>query len=367
MITEIFINSCILITFISISYFFIKSKDVSPKTSTILKVFIGTFSGSIGIVLMLFNISIIADVIVDFRYLPILLAAIFGGVVPPIIASIMIGIFRFLYFGVTFTSLVGLIDALLIGIGFSIISSTKALRKTKWIQSITYLLIVTSISMIILIRDSFVLFKILLAYSGAIILMSYFVFRYTEYLSESIKNDIKFKCEANVDFLTGLNNARQFKTDFNYFTQQTIRKKEHLSLLFLDIDFFKNVNDTYGHNSGDNLLKDLAIILRNTCRGFDIISRNGGEEFSVLLLDCSTPHAVQIAERIRRNIEVNEFNISDKISINITVSIGVTTYPDISLDIDNLVENADIALYEAKRTGRNKVCTYNFNKQLLVN
>jgi diguanylate cyclase len=177
-------------------------------------------------------------------------------------------------------------------------------------------------------------------------------------LSKSIDTDRKLKNEATVDFLTGLNNVRQFKKDFYNFAQQTIRKGENLSLLYLDIDYFKNVNDTYGHSSGDIVLRNLAIILRNTCRSFDIISRNGGEEFSVLLLDCSASHAFRIAERIRKNVDANKFYVTDKSIINVTISIGVTTYPDITNNINNMIKNADAALYEAKRTGRNKVCMY---------
>ncbi len=102
----------------------------------------------------------------------------------------------------------------------------------------------------------------------------------------------------------------------------------------------------------------MAEILTDTVRVFDIVSRNGGEEFSVLLLDCSTSHAIEIAERLRNKVETHEFNISDKVNLSITISIGVSTYPDTTNNIDNLLEDADKALYEAKRTGRNKVVLY---------
>ena len=362
MITKLFINSCILTTFISITYIFILNKNISLNTSFLSKILIGVWGGLLGSLLMLFSVPIISNVIIDFRYLPILLSALFGGILSPIIASIFIGIFRVLYFGVAKASIVALIAALLLGTGFSILCSTKASRKVKWIQSTVYSIIVTSISMIILINDSTILFKISMAYLAAIIPVSYFAFKYTEYLSESVKIYRKINVESTVDFLTGLNNVRQFEKDFNKSAKQIIRKNEYLSLLFLDIDFFKNVNDTYGHSSGDIVLKNLAMILRNTCRDFDIISRNGGEEFSVILLDCSASNAVKVAERIRKNVETNKFYISDKINICVTISIGVATYPDITDNIDNLIDNADTALYEAKKTGRNKVCMYSLNQ-----
>lgn len=363
MITEFFINSCILITFISIFYIFIKYKDIPLKMSYLSKVLVGVYGGLLGITLMLFSVPIIQNVMVDFRYLSILLCAIFGGVLPAIIASIIIGVFRVLYFGLTYASLVALADALIIGIGFSVLGSTKASRKIKWIHSIIYLIIVTSISMVILIEKSVVLFKLLAVYPVAMIFVAYFVFKYTQYLSKSVIIDRKYRSEATVDFLTGVNNVRQFEKDFNHFSEQAYRKGENLSFLYLDIDYFKKINDTNGHNSGDIILRELARILNNTCRSFDIISRNGGEEFSVILLDCSASQATRIAEKIRKNVEANKFYISDKVSICITVSIGVTTYPDITKNIDNVIKNADTALYEAKKAGRNKVCTYGLNKK----
>jgi diguanylate cyclase len=245
------------------------------------------------------------------------------------------------------------------GVGFGVISIIKKTRKQRWIYSTIYSILVSTISYIILIRDRMFLLKFLLVYYIAILLVSYFVYRYTEYLCEVVEFYNKLKNEATVDFLTGLNNVRQFDKSFNSVSQQAIRRGESLSLLFLDIDYFKKVNDTYGHSSGDIILKGLADILKDTCREFDIVSRNGGEEFSVLLLDCSDSNAVRIAERIRKNIESNKFYISNGTSICVTISIGVSTYPGVTNDIDMLVENADLALYQAKRTGRNKVVLYN--------
>ncbi|WP_406540839.1 GGDEF domain-containing protein [Clostridium ljungdahlii] len=134
-----------------------------------------------------------------------------------------------------------------------------------------------------------------------------------------------------------------------------------MSLIFLDIDYFKEINDKYGHGSGDIVLKNLANILTNTCRAFDIISRNGGEEFSVLLLNCPTADAIQVAERIRQNVEAYSFHISNKTTIHITISIGVSTYPSLTNNIDNLLSDADTALYKAKNEGRNKIILYKGN------
>lgn len=358
MILEFFLNACILITFISISHLFLKDKDITNNPSITLKIIIGLSSGVLGIILMLYSVHVTSNIIIDFRYIPILLTAIFCGFLPTIIASIAIGAFRVLYFGVSEPSIIAFIVALIIGIGFSIICSRKSSRKSKWVFSIIYFFFIFSIALLIVLGVSITFFKIITIYCIANICVSWTIFIYTEYLCESVKLNRKLKNEATKDFLTGLNNVRQFDTSFNSISQLTLRKEENLSLLFVDIDFFKKINDTYGHNQGDIVLKGLAEILINTVRVFDVVSRNGGEEFSILLLDCSATHAVQIAERLRKKVEAHKFNISDKENLSITISIGVSTYPHTTKNIDELLEDSDKALYEAKRTGRNKVVLY---------
>ena len=359
MIMDLFINACILITFTSVSHNFIRDKKILGNSSLSLKVLIGVSCGLLGILLMFFGVHITKTIVTDFRTIPIVLSAIFGGIIPSIITAVLMCFFRVLYFGVSEAALVSVVATMLSGVGFGVISIIKKTRKQRWIYSTIYSILVSTTAYIILISDRIFLIKFLLVYYIGITLVSYFVYRYTEYLCEILEFYNKLKNEATIDFLTGLNNVRQFDKAFNSLSQQAIRKGESLSLLFLDIDYFKKINDTYGHSSADIILKDLADILKDTSREFDIVSRNGGEEFSVLLLDCSASDAVLIAERIRKNVENRKFYISKEVSICVRISIGVSTYPSITNDIDMLVENADSALYQAKRTGRNKVVLYN--------
>lgn len=358
MIIDLFINACILITFTSVSHNFIRDKKILKNSSISLKLLIGVSCGSLGIILMFFGVHTTDTIVTDFRAIPIIIAAIYGGIIPSMITAIIMCFFRVLYFGVSNAAIVSVIATLLSGMGFGVISIIKKTRKQRWIYSTLYSILISTISYTILISDRIFLLKFLLVYYIGISLVSYFVYRYTEYLCENVEFYNKLTNEATVDFLTGLNNVRQFDKTFNSLSQQAIRKGENLSLLFLDIDYFKKINDTYGHSSGDTILKNLAYILKDTSRGFDIVSRNGGEEFSVLLSDCTADNAVRIAERIRNNVENNKFYISKEVSIYITISIGVSTYPSITKDVDMLVENADLALYQAKRTGRNKVVLY---------
>jgi diguanylate cyclase len=125
----------------------------------------------------------------------------------------------------------------------------------------------------------------------------------------------------------------------------------------LDIDHFKKINDQYGHTAGDEILKQLTELLHSTCRIFDIISRNGGEEFSVILQDTPLSHAKEVAERIRIAVESFDFKIDNQI-INLTISIGCSSYPENTQNPDELISLADKALYQAKESGRNKVIVY---------
>lgn len=358
MILGLFLNACILIAFLSIFIQIVKDKAVLKKLSLISKLIMGGCAGLLGIVLMLNSVHITSNIIIDFRYVPLLLATMYGGFIPSIIAAAIIGIFRFLFLGISSESINALIVALVIGIGFGFIDLQKTTKKIKFLYAMIFLVIVVSISSFIAFEDMEMMVNTLLIFFTSYFFVSYFVLKYADYMIETVLIHQKLKQEATKDYLTGLNNVREFDNSFNSISQMAIRKEEELSLLFIDIDFFKKINDTYGHNAGDCVLKGLAQILLETCRVYDIVSRNGGEEFSIILMDCSASKAVQKAEKIRKNVEKYNFELSDNRTVNITVSIGIASYPDNTKQINNLPEYADTALYQAKRSGRNKVVLY---------
>jgi diguanylate cyclase len=140
-------------------------------------------------------------------------------------------------------------------------------------------------------------------------------------------------------------------------SEKSLEDDTPLSLLFIDIDFFKKVNDSYGHPIGDLVLKKFAVVLSDLVSEKDFISRNGGEEFAVLLPECDHQQAIFFAERIRKQIEETPFIIHDNKSISTTVSIGVATLCETTKDIEELIIQADSALYSAKQVGRNRVCS----------
>ncbi|AGX43020.1 GGDEF domain-containing protein [Clostridium saccharobutylicum] len=362
MILSFFQNACILIASMSAVQHFIRNKKVYPDMLLKSKILWGVYNAILGIILMINSVPITADTFIDFRYIAILLSSIYGGILSSIISSIFIGIFRFLYLGISNISLIGLIDALLMGIGFGIIALLKLSKKSKYIYSMLLFIMISVIVPFILARNQPLIVKAVIVYYSGYLIVSYLSIKYAEYILETVKIYQRLKNEATKDYLTGLNNVRQFDNSFNDISQMIIRKEKELSMLFIDVDFFKKINDTYGHDAGDAILKGLAPIFLNTCRTYDVVSRMGGEEFSIILLDCSESKAVKIAERLRKNVENNDFYISDDKTIKITISIGISSYPRLTSQIDDLLENADIALYEAKNTGRNKVVLFNNEK-----
>ncbi len=164
------------------------------------------------------------------------------------------------------------------------------------------------------------------------------------------------------DDLTGLLSSRSFFSELRRESERAKIEKRTFCVLMMDIDHFKLVNDTYGHLTGSKTLEEIGNSIINCLRNGDAASRFGGEEFAAFLLDAEIGQALVAAERIRKEIEDREFTImrQDKPpeTHHVTISIGVSSFPDDSSDPIQLVEMADSALYRAKREGRNMVCSY---------
>jgi len=167
--------------------------------------------------------------------------------------------------------------------------------------------------------------------------------------------DLLYKVEymAITDVLTGLYNRRRFHDVLGKEFERSKRYSTPLSLIFMDIDYFKSVNDIYGHLIGDKVLGDMASIILKSIREIDTAARYGGEEFTVILPSTTKEAALHVAERMRISIEKHVF--PDMRERTITVSIGISGMPDKEIDTeDNLIRCADLALYRAKQTGRNR-------------
>ena len=161
---------------------------------------------------------------------------------------------------------------------------------------------------------------------------------------------------ANTDQLTGINNRRSFNIIAKQEVKRAMRYQQSLSLLLIDLDFFKRINDSYGHEAGDTLLKKFTQLCNEELRESDYFARIGGEEFTVLLPMTRGSDAYAIAERIRTKIATHEFYLSVTAPcVKISVSIGVSSLMETDQSIKNLLEQADLALYTAKNNGRNLV------------
>ncbi len=178
---------------------------------------------------------------------------------------------------------------------------------------------------------------------------------------ESSLSQERLKQLGLTDQLTGVQNRRYFEHRCAVEISQACRYKHPLACMFLDIDKFKRINDTYGHQTGDEVLRSVATEIQGQLRSGDTIARYGGEEFVVLLPQSEVYHAFQIAERIRVRIEQKPFHTASGQLIKVTISIGLSALPTKTGGIEHqelatrLVEAADQALYQAKNTGRNRV------------
>ncbi len=358
MVKGMFVNAFVLISFLFIGGQFFKDRKymLSPSAPIQTRLIAGILGGVLGCALMAFSFQVSQAILVDFRFFAIIVTAIYGGWLSSIVTGLIIAFVRLLFVGVSYNSIVISISLLVISIICSLISRLNIGEKKKWIYMIMSTLGIFFVAIAALLNNKAILFQIFSVYIVGASALGVMLYYLSQYIHESNIMLIRLKEESHIDFLTGLNNVRQFDIIFNDIVTNTVEKGEKLSFLFIDIDFFKKVNDTYGHSSGDVILRELGNLLLKTCRYFDVVSRNGGEEFSVILIDCPIMQAVEVAERIRAITEKHNFLLPDGNIVNITISIGVATYPDTTDKIEELKEQADTSLYKAKRTGRNKVC-----------
>ncbi|MEM1289101.1 MAG: PleD family two-component system response regulator [Pseudomonadota bacterium] len=176
---------------------------------------------------------------------------------------------------------------------------------------------------------------------------------YTDALRYSVEQTMEM---AIMDRLTGLHNRSYFDTHFKTLTDQAVTRNKELSIILTDIDFFKSINDTHGHDVGDDVLREFGARIRGAVRGADLACRYGGEEFVLVLSDTSESVAMSIAERLRALMETDPIPVAGgQKELSITISLGVSTVRGRLDTPQMLLKRADEALYKAKREGRNRV------------
>jgi two-component system cell cycle response regulator len=176
--------------------------------------------------------------------------------------------------------------------------------------------------------------------------------RHADLLKARLEESVEM---AITDGLTGLHNRRYMEGHLKTLVTQSIQSGRSLSLLVADIDFFKSVNDTYGHDAGDQVLREFARRFRRNTRGIDLACRLGGEEFVIIMPDTDLARAIQVGERLRATIAADPFPITANKELRVTASVGISTLEYRDDTPETLFKRADRALYSAKREGRNRV------------
>jgi two-component system, cell cycle response regulator len=176
--------------------------------------------------------------------------------------------------------------------------------------------------------------------------------RYAAELRSTVKASIEL---AITDSLTGLYNRRYLESHLGHLIEHYINRGKDLTILAIDVDFFKPINDSHGHDAGDKVLQELAVRIRQSTRSIDLCCRTGGEEFVLVLPNTDIEAADSIAERLRKSVASKSFQIAPQQMVPVTISIGLAGLGDTNDTLEKLLKRADSALYRAKREGRNRV------------
>ncbi|WP_227509869.1 GGDEF domain-containing protein [Acinetobacter sp. NCu2D-2] len=175
-----------------------------------------------------------------------------------------------------------------------------------------------------------------------------------------------FEKLAHTDALTGLNNRRYFEYLAKQHLEQQLENPTPTTLLVFDVDHFKKINDTYGHDVGDQVIQMIANIASQEMRHTDVLARYGGEEFIALLPHTHLDDALRIGERLRQKIENTVVELDHRVQLRFTISIGATILESCDIDLNHFVKQADLALYQAKANGRNRVEQYDHSMDSLA-
>jgi len=168
-----------------------------------------------------------------------------------------------------------------------------------------------------------------------------------------VQNSIEM---AITDALTGLHNRRYMESHLGTLAEQASSRGKPLAVMMLDIDFFKSINDNYGHDAGDDVLREFAVRVRKSIRGIDLACRYGGEEFVIVMPETDLHVAGMVAERLRRSIAGEPFAVNKgENRIEVTISIGLSILERKGEAVADVLKRADTALYRAKHDGRNRV------------
>lgn len=341
---------CVLIALQYIYYQIKVMVGLALKSSIREKILSGTVSGIMAVILNFYAVDTSFEVNFGLAFTVLLVTLLYSGSFSFLIGYIMFGIWNYAppFSNPTFSLEV----YILIGFIFIIVDMFVRDYKvhTKGVISLVILSLMFFLNIYIISID--LIFSLTTAFIYLLLTtISLFVaIGIIRYQQHYVRLNQRLSMEATHDSLTGLLNRRSFEEMINHLDPST-----KVSMLMIDVDFFKKINDIHGHPVGDLVLKEIAAALGNVCSGKEMIARTGGEEFTVILRNQAMDTAKSVAEEIQRTIEALDIVVGDEI-LKVTISIGVASYPSQVDAIDDLYALADEHLYIAKKLGRNQVC-----------
>lgn len=294
MLRDLFVNTTIILSFIFIGGQLLRDKPLKGEFSFWQKCIVGIFTGILSVLLMYFGVHI-GNIMLDLRYLAVILAIIIGGPIASSITVTIILITRLFLTEYSLASELACYTIVLIGVGIIFIWRMKASIFIRWIWFNVYSLSILIVPLSMLFKDMSIVALYLVCSSVA----AYITFISANYVLQSNELFQKMKQYATIDALTGLGNVRQLDLEMNRHISNKRTKNDSLCLLFIDIDHFKSVNDTYGHPAGDEVLKQIGCILREISPFPDLAFRKGGEEFALLIPQKGLAYGMHMGEQVR--------------------------------------------------------------------
>jgi diguanylate cyclase len=382
MLKDFFSNATIMIASFTVMGQIFKNMPLLPSSSHSTKLYWGICYGILGNILMVFSFQINSTTIADLRHLAIVVAAAFGGLVPAIIASVLIALGRITLFGFTDTAFVAAISALLTGIVCGWFSKLNIPPTIKAFTMNLIGLFFISIVFTIYIEDKKTLLNVLLLHYLISLIGGFFAYHLSVYIANSNKAERELNLsliklqeseqklhKANellnrlsyMDGLTGVGNRRHFDEILNKEWTRLTSTHSPLTLLMFDIDYFKKYNDTYGHLAGDQCLQTIATTIKDLMANipYATFCRYGGEEFAIILTKTNLKKAADMAKLIQMKVQsLTIEHRSSEISDIVTISIGIASViPSSETEPKNLIHLADTSLYTSKANGRNTIST----------
>lgn len=328
-------------------YLFHRLQFYEDKELTFSKNYIALLMTFIGILLMTYPISY-HHVTFNLAFVPLLFIGRYTNTIYTVTSSVILALLQLLIFhGSIADALILIAIAVVVGTIGPFINQTH-FASIQWLNAAA--LVIISVSL--LLQRSFDVYHIafLVVTSYILTICSTLIFNDIWRISKLVK---RYENEDSVDYLTGLGNVREFDRVLN----TTSRETEHaIGLLLIDIDGFKDVNDRYGHTAGDAVLRQMAQVLTNYVPQHTPTFRNGGEEFSVILVDKTLDESIKLAESIRQGVKDASFHLPNKETISLTVSIGVGYLQKEEIKSHRKIfKDADDMLHAAKEQGSNLV------------